>query len=124
MKILHPFFFAVFPVLSLYRNNIDQTSFYSVYPTLIVLLIVLSVFILLINLFFKSFQKSATFASLIVFIFFTYGHIHTFLYKMAYNYQVSHHTFNLLSNLPKAELNFHIVLSIISMALIFLVIGG
>jgi hypothetical protein len=41
---------------------------------------------------------------------------------MAYNYQVSHHTFNLLSNLPKAELNFHIVLSILSMALIFLVI--
>jgi len=72
--VIHPFLFAIFPVLFLFSHNIEQLSFSEpLLPTVIVLgftllLVLLSRWILRDN------QKAGIFVSIILVLFFSYGH--------------------------------------------------
>ena len=89
----HPFLFLIVPLLVLFRGNI-----YQLYPEDLALPILL-VFIPVISLFvgfyfcFKSFTKSGVFVSLIVLLFFSYGHIFKILNDTFINLQISHTLF-------------------------------
>jgi len=74
-NIIHPFLFAIYPILFLYSNNIDQTPFTD---TLIPLAVVLTFVILsiMIGVVVKKIEKAALFVSLFIFLFFSFGHIY------------------------------------------------
>ncbi|MGB2804142.1 MAG: sulfatase-like hydrolase/transferase [Candidatus Zixiibacteriota bacterium] len=73
--VVHPFLFAVFPILFLYSHNIERTSITDfVAPAVISALSASSLWFLL-SLAFKSKQKAGLLVSLSVLLFFSYGHL-------------------------------------------------
>lgn len=74
--IVHPFLFAVFPILFLFANNREELVTFS--EILLPLLIAVSLSILLFLLFtgfFKNSRKAGIFVSFFLLLFFSYGHI-------------------------------------------------
>ena len=86
----HPFLFLTVPLLVLFRGNLNQ-----LYPEDLALPLLL-LFIPIVSLtvgfyfFFKSFTKSGLFVSLIILLFFSYGHIFQVLNGTFINLQISH----------------------------------
>lgn len=73
--ILHPFFFAIFPVLFLFAQNIEQTPVRQVFlPAAVVVLFTL-VFWLLLSAILRNRRKAALIVSLFLLLFFSYGHM-------------------------------------------------
>ena len=73
--VIHPFLFALFPVLFLFSQNIGQTSIGSIYlPAAINTFFAASSFFLL-NAFLKNANRSGLVVSLFLLAFFSYGHI-------------------------------------------------
>ena len=78
-KIIHPFLFAIFPVLFLFSHNIDQTLLTDfLVPASLIILVSFIVFIGL-GFAFKNYIKSALFVSLSAGILFLYGHFYNLL---------------------------------------------
>ena len=74
-SVVHPFLFAVMPVLLLASLNIDEIHLTDVvYPILVIILIASAVWYLL-NLLFKNKMKSGLIVSIGLVLFFMYGHI-------------------------------------------------
>ena len=72
--IIHPFLFALYPILTLYSYNIQQLPFRQIFlPTAIVIGGTVILFILL-GLILKNYSKSGIIVSAFLLIFFTYGH--------------------------------------------------
>ncbi len=79
MIVLHPFIFAVYPVIFLYAFNIKETPFGDiVLPIILALLLCLS-FFLITKLLFKNNQKAGLVTSIFLILFFSYGHLFDFL---------------------------------------------
>ena len=77
--VLHPFLFAIFPMLFIYSQNINEISLSEIiYATIIILVVVLLLQSLL-PLIFLNKTKIALIISLSIFIFFFYGHIYEIL---------------------------------------------
>lgn len=77
--LIHPFLFALFPILSLFAANIKQVPFSQ---TLLPAAIVLSFAIFLLLAFryiFQDYKKSALFVSVFLIIFFSFGHFYFLL---------------------------------------------
>ncbi len=83
--ILHPFLFALFPVLFLYSHNVEQVSFHEVLPPAFIA--IAGAFLLLVSakLVLKDYQKSAIVVSVFLFLFFLHGH----LYGIAYGWEIA-----------------------------------
>jgi len=74
--IIHPYLFALFPVLFLYAHNIDTIHINEIF-TPVLLSILLAAFLVVISyLFTKDYKKSALISSLSIVLFFSYGHIY------------------------------------------------
>lgn len=82
--IIHPLLFAVFPILSLYASNIQETTPSMVFKPITIVLFGTAVFLLLANLVFRNWKKSAILASLVVSIVFFHGQIHNLIGPLKY----------------------------------------
>jgi hypothetical protein len=73
--VVHPFLFAVFPILFLYSHNIEGTSITDfIAPAVVSALSALSFWFLL-SFAFKNKQKAGLLVSLSILLFFSYGHL-------------------------------------------------
>ena len=78
---LHPFIFAIYFVLSLLGLNISQLYLKETFRSLIFVLAFTGLVFLLMRLVFKEWQRGALAASLLLLLFFSYGHVYNFLEK-------------------------------------------
>lgn len=81
---IHPFLFAVFPIVFLYAYNIEETSISMTFKPLILVLIGVVVFLFLGKLIFRNWLKSGLLLSLGVLIFFSHGHLHNLIGSLKY----------------------------------------
>jgi len=79
---LYPLFFAVFPVLSLMGNNINEVEPVFLWRPLIFLVLVSSILLVVFRFLSKDLHRSAVLFSIITFLFFVYGHVYFYLKKI------------------------------------------
>jgi len=77
--ILHPIIFAIFPILSLYTNNIEEVAFASIVRSLIISLLGMVAILLFWYVVIRDLNKAAVLTTFFLILFFTYGHLYTFL---------------------------------------------
>jgi len=88
--VIHPFLFAVFPILFLFSNNVNSVSPNEIiFPLLLVSLITALIWISL-SFVLKSRIKSGLITSLGLIVFFSYGHIYILLDKLQNDVDFSH----------------------------------
>ena len=84
---LHPFLFALFPIVFIYSINSQEIKFTEIFSLFLIILPITFAIIFLLNLVFKN-KKSIGFIVSIGFImFFSYGHIHNLI---SYNLELKH----------------------------------
>lgn len=81
---IHPFLFTIYPILYFYQHNMHE-----VYPDVLIKPIIWSVLLTIVlfftlRFFLKDLNKAALVASLVIFIFFTHGHIHNLIGEVRY----------------------------------------
>jgi hypothetical protein len=92
--LLYPFLLALFPVVSLYANNMHEVPFSQAYRT--IFLALLTVFILYAGIYLinKDIHKAAAISALAAIIFFSYGHLYDALKEVAVaNLVIGRHRF-------------------------------
>ena len=81
-KVMHPFLFALFPVLSLYSYNIDEMGFREILlPAGVILCFSILTWILL-TLMLRNKNKAGIITTIFLFLFFSYGHIFDNIYDL------------------------------------------
>lgn len=79
-RVLHPFLFATFPVLFLYAANVQEgVTFGDVVPVLAIVLAATGLAMLLARWAFRDAARAGVAVSGLVLLFFTYGHVRTFI---------------------------------------------
>ncbi|MBT3314159.1 MAG: hypothetical protein HN390_06055 [Anaerolineae bacterium] len=78
-KPIHPFFFALYPVLALLANNVGQVDLSAAYRPIIFVLIGTAALLLLLRGIFGDWRRAGVISATIIILFFTYGHIYTLL---------------------------------------------
>lgn len=71
-----PFLFAIFPILSLARENIDYIHVSAILRSVTYSVLLVLIFYLAFNAFFKDQRKSGILAGILIFIFLSYGNIY------------------------------------------------
>ena len=80
--IIHPILFAIFPIIFLFSYNIGELKFQDIFlPLLLVLPITTGVWISL-RYILKNTVKAAFIVSILLIIFFSYGHIYELFYNV------------------------------------------
>ncbi len=77
--ILHPFFIAAYPVIALLAHNIEEIKPVVALRALIISITASILIYILLRALFKDVYKSALITSLVVILFFSYGHVYDFL---------------------------------------------
>lgn len=73
-KIFYPFIFAMFPILTLFSQNVDQIRFPVTYRSFVIELLMTISILLILQLIVKDWHRSALICFIIIILFFTYGH--------------------------------------------------
>ena len=73
--VIHPLFFALFPVLSLYSYNIGQIEFTKILLSMALVPAATLILFLILGLILRNFVKTGIIISAFVLMFFTYGHL-------------------------------------------------
>lgn len=76
---VHPIFMALFPVLSLYASNVDQIPFSNVARSLIMAVLLAGLLVLIGRALLGRYDKAVAFASILLALFFLYGHLYMYL---------------------------------------------
>lgn len=79
--VFHPFLFAIFPVLFLFAENIDEVPATDLFLPMLVVIVGTLVLLLLLRLITKNYNKIAIIASSFLVLFFSYGHIRDLIYS-------------------------------------------
>lgn len=74
--VLHPFLFALSPVVFLYANNLDRVPLPQTFRLILILLLAVTLFILLMRLLTRSWQRAGLITSLAAILFSSYSHIY------------------------------------------------
>lgn len=74
--IIHPFLFAVFPVLFLYSHNIEEVFFREIWLATLLSLALCLLLIFVFTLILKNVRKACVVASTFIVLLFSYGHIY------------------------------------------------
>jgi len=119
INIWHPLLFAIYPVLTLYSSNMDETPFASFLFPFLVILGTSFVLWILINYFIKDLTKSSLILTSILILFFLYGHFHTVLFNYLSSQFLYKANFKLINSFAKTD----VVLHVIMLVLFFLLIG-
>lgn len=77
--VLHPFLFAVYPILVLLARNIQEVYPSAAVRSLLVALVATAILLTAGRLVFGSWAKAAIWVSVFLIIFFTYGHLYLIL---------------------------------------------
>ncbi len=77
--ILHPFLFALYPVLSLLAENVQQMPIQQAYRSLGLVILGALVLVLLLRLVSGHWQRAALLSSVYLILFFSYGHVYGLL---------------------------------------------
>ena len=74
--IIHPFLLSIFPIISLYSSNLRELPFQEIFlPMFLILSFTIGIWILL-RYILKNYRKSAFIISLLLILFFSYGHVY------------------------------------------------
>ena len=76
---LYPFLLAVYPILALWNTNFDRMGIIEIVLPITTTLLISLVIFLLLRLILRSWSKAALLTSLLIVLFFTYGHIFNLL---------------------------------------------
>jgi hypothetical protein len=76
---LYPLLLAVYPILALWNTNFDRMGIIEIVVPITTTLIITLVVFLLLRLSLCSWSKAALLTSLLIILFFTYGHIFSLL---------------------------------------------
>ena len=76
---LHPFIFAVYPILALLVFNLSEVSFSAGYRSLFVSLIAAAFLVLIFRLILHDWRRAALISTLILILFYSYGHVYILL---------------------------------------------
>jgi hypothetical protein len=74
-RVLHPFLFALFPLLFLYNANREEVRFENLFRPAAMLLLVTAIVFGLLRLAARSWQRAGLLATLVLVMFFSYGHV-------------------------------------------------
>ncbi len=85
--IIHPFLFAVFPILFFFSNNKDELlpSNRDLLSALLVSLLVALILWALLSWILRSVEKAGMLTSLFFFLFFSYGHLHSLIENVGFS---------------------------------------
>ena len=87
-RAVHPFLFAIFPIVFLLSHNVEQVSYRDVlFPAMLVLGLTLLAFLSL-SIILRNSNKAAFFVSISLLLFFSYGHV----YDLIQGLQVAGHS--------------------------------
>jgi len=78
--IIHPFLFAIFPIVFIYTHNIHELPIKFIVIPILLALFVIIVILLLLRLLFKSSTKAGIVLSFVLILFIVYGNLHTELF--------------------------------------------
>ena len=81
---LHPFLFAVFPLLSFYSFNIKELTLNVLLTPVVIVVITTALLLLILSFLLKNRNKANMFVALFVLLFFSYGHIHNIIGELNY----------------------------------------
>ncbi|MCK4819124.1 hypothetical protein KA005_25350, partial [bacterium] len=74
--VIHPFLFAILPILFLFAHNINQVRFSETLPSLIITVVISGFLLLLLRLIFTNTLKAGIMVSVFWVLFFSYGHVY------------------------------------------------
>jgi hypothetical protein len=77
--ILHPFLFAIYPVLALLAENVQEVPFSDTLRSFFAVLLLAGVLLILNQVLFKNWYVAALISSLIIVLVFSYGHLYSLL---------------------------------------------
>ena len=79
-RAFHPILLGLYPIMFLYSRNMDKTSFsVALWPLLISLSATVLV-VAIVYVFYRDLRKSALLAAVVLFLFYSYGHLHSWIY--------------------------------------------
>ena len=81
--VLHPFLFALFPIISLLASNIEEIHVQDAYRSSILALFTAAFGMILLTIFLKNWHRAAIMTSLGVVLLASYGHVYSWLKPMA-----------------------------------------
>ena len=76
---LHPFLFAIYPVLALLAFNISEVDYSSGFRPLVLSILVAGLLILIFYLAYRDWRRTALISTILLILFFSYGHIYILL---------------------------------------------
>jgi hypothetical protein len=79
--VIHPFLFALWPILFIYSQNLEYISFSQAWNSLLVLLGLTLLLFLLFTAILRKPMKAGAVVSLLLVLFFSYAHVHRLLWK-------------------------------------------
>jgi Sulfatase len=80
LLVIHPFLFALFPILFVYSQNLEQLSLPQIWTSVLVLLGFALGFFLLLALILRNVMKAGIMLSLLLILFFSYGYFYRLLW--------------------------------------------
>jgi hypothetical protein len=78
----HPLMFAIFPALSLMGNNINEVEPSFLWRPLLGLFFAAFILLGILGMTLRDWQRPALFLTIVIFLFFTYGHVYFYLKKI------------------------------------------
>lgn len=92
--VIHPILFAVFPVLSIFSQNIQEVNPADIVMSLIIILIFTVIIWLFLSLILKDYRKSGIIVSIGLVLFFSYGHIFNIIQGLTlWDFEIVRHRF-------------------------------
>jgi hypothetical protein len=111
--VIHPYLFAVIPIIFLYTHNIDQTSFSSTILPMIVSLCFTVALIQLLKIILGDITKSGLIVSIILILFFIHGHLHSLLLDWIAKNFLHRASWDKINLLGKIDILLHLTLFVI-----------
>jgi hypothetical protein len=82
---LHPFLFAVYPILALLAFNISEIDFSSGFRPLFLSILIASLLILVLYSVYRDWRRTTIISTIVLILFFSYGHIYILLKGVSVN---------------------------------------
>ena len=76
---LHPFLFAIYPILALLAFNSSEVDFSSGFRPLVLSTLAAGLLVLILYLFYREWQRAALVSTILLILFFSYGHLYLLL---------------------------------------------
>ena len=93
-KAFYPFLIAAYPVLALLAHNIEVISPWAAFRSLLVSLLLAGLVFVLVKLLLKSWERAALIASVLLILFFSYGHVYNAIEgQVVFGFPIGRHRF-------------------------------